>query len=93
MQDLVLSLYVRIQSRIEDSSKDQNGQDLIEYALVVSLLALAAAISMRALATSLGTGAHPVALSQHADRILKRLVLALVIVFRAEIVDLGLRLV
>jgi hypothetical protein len=33
------------------------------------------------------------ALSQHANRKLKRLVLALVIVFRTEIVDLGLRLV
>ena len=39
------------------------------------------------------TGAHLIALSQHADRILKRLVLALVIVFRTEIIDLRLRLV
>ena len=88
-----MKLYLRTQGRTEDSVKDQNGQDLIEYALVISLLVLAAAISMKALATSIGTGAHPTPLSQHADRILKRLVLALIVVFRTEIIDLRLRLV
>lgn len=53
MQHLVLKLYVRMQGRIEDFTK--NGQDLIEYALVISLLALAAAVSMKALARSIGT--------------------------------------
>jgi len=55
MQDLVLKLYVRTQGRIEDFTKGQNGQDIIEYALVISLLALAAAVSMKAVATSIGT--------------------------------------
>lgn len=34
---------------------DQSGQDLIEYALVVSLIALAATAGMSSLASSLGT--------------------------------------
>ena len=34
---------------------DESGQDLIEYALVAALIALGAAASMRALATSIGS--------------------------------------
>jgi pilus assembly protein Flp/PilA len=35
--------------------QDESGQDLIEYALVVSLIALAATASMSAVATSIST--------------------------------------
>jgi pilus assembly protein Flp/PilA len=35
--------------------EDQSGQDLVEYALVVALIALAATVSMKALATTIGT--------------------------------------
>jgi pilus assembly protein Flp/PilA len=35
--------------------KDQRGQDLIEYALVVSLIALAATAGMKTVATNIGT--------------------------------------
>jgi pilus assembly protein Flp/PilA len=35
--------------------RNQSGQDLIEYALVVSLIALAATVGMKSVATALGT--------------------------------------
>jgi pilus assembly protein Flp/PilA len=35
--------------------RDESGQDLIEYALVAALIALGAAASMRALATTIGS--------------------------------------
>ena len=35
--------------------KDENGQDLIEYALVVALIAFAATAGMSTLATSINT--------------------------------------
>jgi pilus assembly protein Flp/PilA len=34
---------------------DESGQDLIEYALVVALIALAATVSMSSVATAIGT--------------------------------------
>jgi pilus assembly protein Flp/PilA len=34
---------------------EENGQDLIEYALLVALVALAAAVGMNSLATSINT--------------------------------------
>jgi pilus assembly protein Flp/PilA len=34
--------------------EDQSGQDLVEYALVLALIALAATVSMKALATNIG---------------------------------------
>jgi pilus assembly protein Flp/PilA len=34
---------------------DESGQDLIEYALVVALIALAATVSMTSVATAIGT--------------------------------------
>jgi pilus assembly protein Flp/PilA len=55
MRDLALKLYVRMQNRIEAFTRDERGQDLIEYALVVSLIALAATVSMKAVATAIGT--------------------------------------
>jgi pilus assembly protein Flp/PilA len=35
--------------------KEEDGQDLIEYALLVALVALAAAVGMNSLATSINT--------------------------------------
>jgi pilus assembly protein Flp/PilA len=34
--------------------RDENGQDLIEYALILALIALAATVSMSGLANSIG---------------------------------------
>lgn len=48
MKDLLLKLYVKAQILREDQ-----GQDLIEYALVVSLIAFAAIVGMNAVATQI----------------------------------------
>ena len=57
MRDLVLKLYIKMQNL-----REENGQDLIEYALIAALIALAATAGMTALAgkingafTSVGT--------------------------------------
>jgi pilus assembly protein Flp/PilA len=47
----MLKLYVKIQTL----RADQNGQDLIEYALVVALIAFAAAAGMSTVATKINT--------------------------------------
>ena len=46
MRDRVLQFYVKM-------VKDESGQDLIEYALVVALIALAATAGMSTLASSI----------------------------------------
>jgi pilus assembly protein Flp/PilA len=48
MKDKLLKLSVKLQLL-----KDENGQDLIEYALMVALISLAATIGMKNLATSM----------------------------------------
>jgi pilus assembly protein Flp/PilA len=55
MQDIFLNLYVKALSLKDALVEDERGQDLIEYALVVSLIALAATVSMKAVATAIGT--------------------------------------
>jgi pilus assembly protein Flp/PilA len=50
MKDKLLKLSVMLQIL-----KDENGQDLIEYALVVALIAFAATAGMSSLATSINT--------------------------------------
>ena len=50
MKDQLLKLSVMLQIL-----KDENGQDLIEYALVVALIAFAATAGMGSLAHSLNT--------------------------------------
>jgi pilus assembly protein Flp/PilA len=45
MNNLILQLYVRLQIL-----KDENGQDLIEYALVVALICFAATVGMNTVA-------------------------------------------
>jgi pilus assembly protein Flp/PilA len=51
MQFILLSLYGKIQSVI----RREEGQDLIEYALVVALIAFAATAGMNTLATDINT--------------------------------------
>jgi len=48
MKDALLKLYVRTQIL-----RDENGQDLIEYALVVALIAFAATAGMNTVATDI----------------------------------------
>jgi pilus assembly protein Flp/PilA len=55
MQETFLKLYAKMQCVKHGLSGDDRGQDLIEYALVVSLIALAATVSMSAVASSIST--------------------------------------
>ena len=50
-----MKLYVKMQSLKDALLEDESGQDLVEYALVLSLIALAATVSMKSLATTIGT--------------------------------------
>ena len=58
MQDAVLKLYVKTQAlrgKLGRIVADERGQDLIEYALVVALIAFAAAAGMQTVATKINT--------------------------------------
>ena len=50
MNDMMLKLYVKAQIFREDS-----GQDLIEYALVAAIIALAAVVSMKGVANNINS--------------------------------------
>ena len=49
MKDILLKLYIKIQ----DLLSQEEGQDLVEYALIVALIALAATAGMKTLATAI----------------------------------------
>ncbi len=51
MNTMLLKMYVKLQ----DLMNREEGQDLVEYALVVALIALGATASMRALATAISS--------------------------------------
>jgi pilus assembly protein Flp/PilA len=56
MRNITLSLYVRLQNlrgSLRSLAADERGQDLIEYALVVALIAFAAAAGMTTVATKI----------------------------------------
>ena len=55
MKDKFLMLCVKIQNQLSR----EEGQDLIEYALVVALIALAATVGMKALATDINAAFAP----------------------------------
>lgn len=55
MKSSLLKVYVKLQVVKDALIREESGQDLIEYALVVSLIALGATASMSALATSFST--------------------------------------
>jgi pilus assembly protein Flp/PilA len=54
MRNTLLKLYVKAQI-MRDALNNENGQDLIEYALVVSLIAFAAVAGMNTLATDINS--------------------------------------
>jgi pilus assembly protein Flp/PilA len=54
MRNTLLNMYVKAQI-MRDALKDENGQDLIEYALVVSLIAFAAVAGMNTLASDINS--------------------------------------
>ncbi len=45
----------RVSMRLQAILADENGQDLVEYALVVAMVAFAATAGMNSLATSINT--------------------------------------
>jgi pilus assembly protein Flp/PilA len=51
MNNLLLKMYVKLQ----DLASREDGQDLVEYALVVALIAFGATAGMKSLATGLNT--------------------------------------
>ena len=53
MRDNVLRLYIKMQNLKHALLENQSGQDLIEYALVVALIALAATAGMSSVATKI----------------------------------------
>ena len=55
MRDNISKLYVRMRNLKDAFIGDQSGQDLVECALVLALIALAATVSMKTLATNIGT--------------------------------------
>jgi pilus assembly protein Flp/PilA len=54
MRDLVLKAYIRMQG-FREALADENGQDMVEYAIVMGLIALGATAAMKTLATTIGT--------------------------------------
>ena len=50
MKESVIRLYIQARNLVDD-----NGQDLIEYALVVALIAFAATVGMNDVATKINT--------------------------------------
>ena len=54
MKDIGLKLYIKMQNLKDAIVRDESGQDLVEYALVLALIALAATVSMNTLATKIG---------------------------------------
>jgi pilus assembly protein Flp/PilA len=55
MRNNVLKLYLKMRNLKDAFIGDESGQDLVEYALVLALIALAATVSMKTLATNIGT--------------------------------------
>jgi pilus assembly protein Flp/PilA len=54
MKDTMLKLYIKMQN-LKSSLMQEEGQDLVEYALVVALIALAATAGMRTLASDINS--------------------------------------
>jgi pilus assembly protein Flp/PilA len=54
MRNLILKACIRVRT-LHDVLKEEDGQDMVEYAVVMGLLALGATASMKTLATTIGT--------------------------------------
>ena len=54
MRDLVLKIYVKFLG-LRDAMKDEHGQDMVEYAIVMGLIALGATAAMNTLASTIAT--------------------------------------
>jgi len=60
---MLLSLYLKIQ----DLAKSEQGQDLVEYALVVALIALSATVGMKSLAGGINKAFDSVSVALATD--------------------------
>jgi pilus assembly protein Flp/PilA len=54
MKNLALKLYVKMQA-LQDAVKDESGQDMVEYGLVLGLVALGATAAISGLSTTIAT--------------------------------------
>jgi pilus assembly protein Flp/PilA len=63
MKDMLLKLYVQGQNLLSS----EEGQDLVEYALVIALIALAATAGMNTLASDISTAFTSVGTTINAD--------------------------
>jgi pilus assembly protein Flp/PilA len=52
MNDFTLYMFVKMQA-LRQALKDEAGQDLVEYALIVAVIALAAVLGMSTLASAI----------------------------------------
>jgi pilus assembly protein Flp/PilA len=52
MKDLLIKLSYKVYS-LKDVLQDERGQDLVEYALILALIAVAATAGMKTLATAI----------------------------------------
>ena len=52
MKDLLIKMSVKMYL-LKDALQDENGQDLIEYALLIAFVAFAATVGMKALAADI----------------------------------------
>jgi len=55
MKNSALTVYVRMQV-LKFALRDECGQDMVEYALVMGLVAMGAVVTLQGLAASIGTG-------------------------------------
>jgi len=66
MKDTMLKLYVKMQN-LKSLLSQEEGQDLVEYALVVALIALAATAGMKTLATDLSAAFSTIGTTINGD--------------------------
>jgi len=66
MKDTMLKLYIKMQN-LKSLLSQEEGQDLVEYALVVALIALAATAGMHTLATDINNAFTSVGNTLNAD--------------------------
>lgn len=58
----IKSLYIRLLAQF-DRLKDEKGQDLVEYALIVALIAFAAIVGMNDLANGINSAFNSIAVT------------------------------
>ena len=66
MKDTMLKLYIKMQN-LKSTVMEEHGQDLVEYALVVALIALAATAGMKTLASDLSAAFSSIGTTLNGD--------------------------